>query len=73
MKAVILLCIVIWSYPLGTFDAIGKAAEQVAELRVCEDAGQQFLEVWRVARFTDGTPISGRMEVRVPWGADTKQ
>ncbi len=78
MRAIILLCITLWTYPLGVYEAVGRAAETTLELRVCEGddrrlyartLGERFLELWRVMRFREGPLIQEQMEVRVPWGA----
>lgn len=69
-RAVVSLCVVLWSYPLGPFGEVGKAGQQELRLEVCEARGQQFLHAKRVMSFTDGSLIQEITEVVIPWGSE---
>lgn len=70
----LLLCAVLWAYPLGDGGPYGAGAEQEMRVVVCEERAQQFLKVVRVTRFAvggegGGGTITETVELVLPWSS----
>jgi len=78
---VLLLCVLVFAYPVSVIDAGARSIVDAVEMYICAReaprAGDQpdlvaerYFEVKRVLRFTDGTLIRSTPVLRLPWGAD---
>lgn len=72
----VLLCTVLWTYPITVDSPMGRGVVGAVVVKVCEGSSSlsrttmhPVLEVWRELRFTDGTFIGETLEVRLPWGS----